>query len=207
MTMDPHEPAAPTPVLQVANPAPGAGSASTPGPVPGPVPVVAVRPRAKSGGILNILLVGAAILAVGGVAFAVGRSTAQVSSFQRIGADPGGLTGVGPNGSFTPGKGGPGGPTFAGGGLSMDGTVKSISSDSVTLTLANGNEVTIKLDGATTYHQATTAAATDVAVGDTVSVKMTGNGRVQVGSGGAAPEPSASGAAPALTASDVTVSR
>ncbi|MEA2613398.1 MAG: hypothetical protein QOI52_1357, partial [Chloroflexota bacterium] len=39
-------------------------------PGPGPTPVVPVAPRRRSGGILNLLLIGAAILAIGGVAFA-----------------------------------------------------------------------------------------------------------------------------------------
>ena len=191
MTMDPQQPALPAVPTSTA-------PAATVSPGHGPVPVVAVAPRARSGGVLNLLLIGAAILAIGGVAFAIGRSTAPVSAFQGVGAFPDGGTGVRPNGSFAPGAGGPGGAFGLGGGLSVDGTVKSIDADSLTLTLANGDEVTFTLDGTTTYRLATDAAASDVAVGDQVSVKAAGGGRLQAGAGGGAPD---------LTASDVTVAR
>jgi hypothetical protein len=172
-------------------------NAAGPAPLPGPVPVVTVSPRPRSGRILNLLLIGAAILAVGGVAFAVGRSTAPASAVSRFGAFTNGGTGVRPDGSFTPGAGGPGG-FGRGGGLSLDGTVKAVSADSLTLTLADGQEVTFKLDGTTTYRQATPATATDVAVGDPVSVKVAGGGRVAAGGGATTPD---------LTASDITVAR
>ena len=122
MTMDPTEPV--TPAVSP-SPAPAVS--------PAPAPVVAVAPRAKSAGVLNLLLVGAAVVAVGGVAFAIGRTTAPASAF------PGGLvTNGGPivrtEGSFKPGAGGPGGVALSGA-FTMDGTVKSIDADSVTLTL------------------------------------------------------------------------
>jgi hypothetical protein len=157
---------------------------------------VAVASRTRSGGILNLLLIGAAVVAIGGVAFAVGRSTAPASAFQRAGITDGGPA-IQPGGSFAPGAGGPRG--FAlGGGLSMDGKVTAIDADSLTLTLANGDEVTFTLDDATTYREATEAVATDIAVGDDVSVKVAGDGRVQTGDNGQTPD---------LTAGDVTVSR
>jgi len=185
MTMDPS----------AAAPTNAAGPAPVPGPVP--VPVVTVSPRPRSGRLLNLLLISAAIVAVGGVAFAVGRVTAPASTLPRFGAFTNGGTGVRPNGSFTPGAGGPG--AFGrGGGLSLDGTVKAVSAESLTLTLADGQEMTFKLDATTTYQQATTATATDVAVGDSVSVKVTGGGRALGGGGGTAAD---------LTASDVTVAR
>jgi hypothetical protein len=157
---------------------------------------VAVAPRTRSGGILNLLLIGAAIVAIGGVAFAIGRSTAPANALTQVGAIPDGAVGIGPRGSFAPG-GGPGG--FAlGGSIALDGTVKSIDADSLTLTLADGQEMTFKLDASTTYQEATDASATDIAVGDQVSVKTAGGGRVQAGANGQAPD---------LTAGDVTVAR
>ena len=172
-------------------------NAAGPAPVPGPVPVVTVSSRPRSGRLLNLLLIGAAIVAVGGVAFAVGRSTAPASALPRFGAFANGGTGVRPDGSFAPGAGGPG---FFGrdGGLSLDGTVKAVSADSLTLTLADGREMTFKLDGTTTYRQATAATATDVVVGDSVSVKVAGIGRAAGAGGGTTTD---------LTASDVTVAR
>jgi len=161
------------------------------------VPVVTVSARPRSGRLLNLLLILAAIVAVGGVAFAVGRATAPAGAVPRFGTFTNGGAGVRPDGSFAPGAGGPG--AFGlGGGLSLDGTVKAISADSLTMTLADGRELTFRLDGTTTCRQATPATATDLAVGDSVSVKVAGGGRVAGAGGGTAPD---------LTASDVTVAR
>ena len=166
------------------------------GPGPGPVPVVAVAPRPRSGGVLNLLLIGAAIVAIGGVAFAFGRSTAPANALTQVGAFPDGAVGIGPRGSFAPGAGGPGGFEL-GGALSMDGTVAAIDDDSITLTLDNGEDVTLQLGATTTFRESTEASPTDVAVGDEVTVKLAGDGRITAG-GGQAPE---------LTAGDVTVAR
>lgn len=182
MPLDPQPPAIPPPPV-----------------IPAPPPVVAVAPRPRSGRILNILLIGAAIVAVGGVAFAIGRSTAPAIAFQRAGVfEDGSGTVIRPNGSFTPGAGGPRGGFGFGGGLSLEGTVKSVSADSLTITLASGAEVTFKLDGSTTYRAATDAAASDVAVGDDVTVKEADGSSVAAGAAGGTPD---------LTAGDVTVSR
>ncbi len=174
-----------------------AAAAPTDIPGPGPAPVVPVGPRRRSGGVLNLLLIGAAILAIGGVAFAVGRSTAPTSPVGRFGGTANGGTGVRPGGSFAPGGGGQGGFGL-GGGIALDGTVTAMDAGSLTLTLGNGQQVTVKLDSTTAYRQATAATPTDVAVGDNVSVKVSG-GRGAGGAGGATP--------PDLTASDVTVAR
>jgi len=181
------------------DPSPDASAnAAGPAPIPGPVPVVTASSRPRSGRLLNLLLIGAAIIAVGGVAFAVGRSTAPAATLPRFGAFTNDGTAIRPDGSFTPGAGGPG--LFGrDGGLSLDGTVKAVSADSLTLTLADGREMTFKLDETTTYRQATPATATDVAVGDSVSVKVAGIGRAAGAGGG----PTTTD----LTASDVTVAR
>jgi hypothetical protein len=179
MTMDPTQPVAP---------------------MPSPAPVVAVAPRAKSGGILNVLLIGAAILAIGGVAFAVGRSTAPASAFPGVGNLTDGPI-VQPGASFAPGAGGPRG-FAADGGLAIDGTVTAVDADSLTLTLENGDQMTLALDGDTTYHEATDATPAVVAVGDDVSVKVDGGGRIQSSNGG-----NGGSTTPDLTAGDVTVSR
>jgi len=187
MTMDPTQPV--TPVTPTTAVTPAAG--------PAPVPVVAVASRPKAVGILNALLVGAAVLAVAGVAFAIGRTTAPASAFPGVGRVTDGGTVVRPDGSFAPGAGGPGGLALRSA-LAMDGTVTAIDADSLTLALENGEEVTFTLDASTTYRAATDASAADVAVGDEVSVKVDGDDRVQLGNDGSAPD---------LTAGDVTVAR
>ena len=71
-----------------------------------------------------------------------------------------------------------------------------MSADSLIISTADGQDVTVQLDGSTTYHTASAASASDVAVGDDVTV------RVQGGRGPADPSPSEP---PRFSASDVTV--
>jgi hypothetical protein len=188
-----------------------------------------VAPAQRRSGVwVNVLLGVAAVIAVGGVAFAIGRSTAPASA-ATIGAPanggnfvaPNGGDLVAPNGSFDPNaavdpNGGPAFPgngprgLFGGGGATLDGTVTEIDGDSMTITLASGDTMTVRLDGETTYHASTPATAADVAVGDDVAVRVSGgagfdpNGN---GNGGANGGGGANGPRQDLTASDVTVSR
>lgn len=175
------------------------------------------RPKARSSRLLDAALVVAAVLAVGGVAFGVGRATAPVAAAANgPGTFRSGNFGNGafPRGSFDPnGAPGRGGPFALGGGLSIDGTVTAVTADSLTLKLANGTEVTFKLDSSTAYHQSTAGSSSDVAVGDAVAVRVSGNGRFFGGGDGgaqASPAPGPSGAPGVggnLQATDVTVSR
>lgn len=191
MSMDPHDPTA---------------ARNDPATPLAPVVPVVVTTRAKRGWV-DWLLGAALVLAIGGVAFAVGRTTAPVANAVTFpgGALPNGGFGVGPNASldpsasFAPGGGQVGRPGFLGaGGLAIEGAVTAIDATSLTLTLDSGETMTFDLDGATTYHEAASAAADAVAVGDDVSVRVSGGG-VQAGNGGA-------GAA-SLTATDITVTR
>jgi hypothetical protein len=165
-----------------------------------PVAPVVVAPRARQGGRwLNVLLALAFAVALGGMAFAVGRSTAPAAVV--TGRGNGGV-GFVPGGSFAPGGAngqGRGGLVGAGGGLTVSGTVESVANGKLTVKLASGDTLTFTLDGSTTYKTATPATASDVAVGDKVDVGVAG-GRTAFGGGGAT-----SSAAPELTARDVTV--
>lgn len=168
-------------------------------PLVAPAPASAPPPagRRRSSRLIDVALIGAAVLAIGGVAFAAGRATAPPAAAANA-FTPRGGTFFRAGGSFDPGSGQ--GPRFGfggGEGLSIDGTVTAIDADSVTIKTADGQERIIELDASTAYHQATDAAASDVAVGDDVSVKVSGGG----GQGAA---PGASGA-PRLSASDVTL--
>jgi len=174
-------------------------------PPAGPVPTVPaaaiVRPRRSSNRLLDAALVAAAALAIGGVAFGIGRATAPAVAggfTDGAVAFPGGNV-VRPNGSFDPGVG-PRGSLGLAGGLTIDGNVTSIDGDKITVKLADGQEMTFTLDSSTAYHQASAASASDVAVGDDVSVKVKGGTRFQAdGRPSASPQP--------LSASDVTVTR
>jgi hypothetical protein len=167
-----------------------------PAPLAPPNPVA--TPTRRSSRALDIALALAAVLAIGGVAFAAGRITAPAGAFPPIarGLTPGGTV-VTPDGSFDPKGPKPDGLALNGG-LAIDGEVTAVDADSITLKLADGQEMTFKLEGTTTYHEAADASSSVVTVGDDVSVKVTG-GRVVSGDDGSS--------APEMSASDVTVSR
>jgi hypothetical protein len=194
MTME-QPPAGPVPMTAPPTPGQTTPAQTTLTPT-SPVPAAVVRPRRSSNRLLDAALVVAAALAIGGVAFGIGRATAPAAAFTGGGIDfPGGRV-LTPNGSFDPN----GGPRVGfSGGLTIDGTVTAIDGDKLTVTLADGTEMIFTLDSATAYHQATDASASDVTVGDDVSVKVKGGGRVVAGA-----DPSA---VPKLSASDVTVTR
>jgi len=183
--------------------------ASSPPAAPATTPAVApvtpvVKPRTKGGsGWLNLLLALAAAVAVGGVAFAVGRSTAPAAAATGGGTQRG--FGFGPGGSFDPNATGARG-LFGGGGPTLSGTVVSVDNGTLTLKLASGTTMTVALGPSTTYHSSTTAAASDVTVGATVDVRLQGGRFTQGGGAGATSSGAPSSAAP-LTARDVTVSR
>jgi hypothetical protein len=184
--------------------APAVGT-STVGPVT-PAPIVA--PRKKSGGLTNVLLVVAALIAVGGVTFAVGRVTAPAATSGGLGRN--GQPGFAPGASFDPAFGGvPGGAPggFGDRSLTITGTVKSIDATTMTVTTANGTETTIDIAG-TTYHSQAAATAADVKAGSTVSVAVSGFGGGRGGPNASA-APVASGAPPigggTITATDVTI--
>lgn len=175
---------------------------------PGPVPVVA-RPVQRSSGAsraVNLALGAALLVAAMGVAFAAGRMTAPATgtggpvSVIDGGIGTGGLPnasfrpGAGfPDGSFRPGNGTTGGAGI-GGGLAIEGTVDSVTADSVTIKLESGQTVTVGLDDDTTYHQQSDATATDVQAGETVILRI---GGFRIGGD--------SGSTSLGTASDVTV--
>jgi hypothetical protein len=176
-------------------------STQTPTPIATPpaAPVTPVTaPRQSGSGWLNLVLFGALALAVGGVAFALGRSSAPAATTAAIGLGPGMM--VGPQGSFAPGAGVPtggAGPMSASGGPTIDGVVASIGDGTMTITLDSGDTLTVTIDDATTYHSAAVASEEDVSVGDDVAVRVSGGGRFGAGADAST--------APSLTAGDVTV--
>jgi hypothetical protein len=182
-------------------------------------PAAAIAPPAKrrgSGRWLNVVLAVAACVAIGGVAFAIGRGTASAST--ATGSNRGGFATNGngngrPFGSFAPGaNGNPGflrGGGFGGGGLTLSGTVESVTADSITIKTANGQTITVGTGADTTYHTSSPASASDVTTGKTVQVQVgltgrgNGNGGANGGNGG--PAPSGAPAGPVGTADSVTV--
>jgi hypothetical protein len=183
-------------------PLPDLGSGPGPAPAPGRVPA----PRGSSRGT-SILFAVAGLIAVGGLAFAVGRLTAPPAAAAngRFGAGAGGFrAGFGVNASTAPGQGGRFGGAF-GGEVALRGTVQSINAETLTLQTASGATVTIELSGSTTYHRQAAATASDVTPGSQVLVQVAFN-RAALGAGPAASgAPQASSAGRTFSASDVTL--
>jgi hypothetical protein len=208
VTLDPNRenPAGQAPDTWSTPAQPSPAAASTNVPVQ-PVQPVRPVPVARKRGALDYALVVAVLVAIGGVAFAVGRTTApaQAASVPNAG-------GFGPTGSFDPGfnppAGGPGqgGGGLFGGGLTIEGTVSSVDGSALVIESADGQELTVTLDGDTTYHDAISADPSSVAAGDAVTVRVSGAGRFGGGLPGGGQAPEASGS-PSLTATDVTVER
>jgi hypothetical protein len=198
----PDTAAAPAMAPSGSGPVPGTAPAPAspfdrPGPMPvtGPVGPATVRSRSGGSGILvNVLLGIAVVVAVGGVAFAVGRATAPTAAAAATNGRFGNGGFVGPNGSGAPDGAfvGPGGFGGANGGVSIEGTVTAISADSITLQLASGQTVTIPINAQTTYHQRESATAADVTNGSTVIVQLQG-GRGTFTNGNGNGGPNASG--------------
>ena len=170
-------------------------------PAPAPAPVLPPQLRRGGGGLL--LLFGA-LVAVAGLAFAGGRLAAPATASGSGGSQSGQLpTGSFVSaGSFAPGADGPGG-LGAGGSMTVQGTVKEITADTLTITTSAGGTVQVSLAGMRYQAQASTTAA-DVTVGSEVLVRVSGQ---QGGAPGAAASavPAASPGALTMTATDVTV--
>lgn len=176
-----------------------------------PQPVAPTGPRAplvkpKSSSLaLNALLALAAVVAIGGIAFAIGRTTAPAAAADPRGAFPGGFPNgsFAPNASFAPGAsgfpGGQGGIGGLGGGITISGKVQSVSADTLTIETKAGQTIELSLDQDTTYHRKADGAAADVTTGSTVEVQIDFAGGV------GRPAASADSSGPLGTASSVTV--
>jgi hypothetical protein len=197
VTFDPSHPANPEPAA-----APSEAATFAPQPVVPGGTRVQVRRRSSSAMWLNVLLALAAIVAVGGIAFAVGRTTAPVAAAAQRGNGAFG-NGAFPRGSFDPNASGAPGAGFQGGfrggGFNLSGTVQSITSQTLTITTANGQTLEFTLGADTTYSTKVPATAADVKTGSKVEVQL------QPGTGGRPTGSPAPSAGPLGTANSVTV--
>ncbi|MDQ6794956.1 MAG: hypothetical protein M3067_09105 [Chloroflexota bacterium] len=176
---------------------------SSPTPATPTTPTVPVVRAGRSGNVLNLVLILAALIAIGGIAFAVGRTTAPRTT-AATGAGAGNGTFGGPRGSGGPrASGGPGGfgGGFGGRAAGLRGTVTAVSPTSITIQVANAGTITIGIDGSTTYHREVAGGATDPTPGKEVIVQLNGR-NPNGGTAGASPGPSGFGAG---TATDITV--
>ena len=190
----PFEPVTPEPAQAGLTAQAPAASAGPTAPPAAPTPT---QPR-RMGGIswVNAALALALAVAIGGIGFAAGRLTAPatLAAANGIGRFGGGNFpgGLGPNGGYFPGGGDDNGGgfrgLFGGGGASIEGTVESVSGDTLTLKLANGSTIQVSLSGSTTYHAQASATSGDVKAGGTVIVRV----ELNRGTGGTTTSPSAS---------------
>jgi hypothetical protein len=152
--------------------------------------------RAQRAGSVSLLLAASALVALGGVSFAIGHLTSsggssavQTTAFRAIAS---------------------GAPGFAGGGsgagaATISGTVVSATTDSMTLQLANGQTVTIATGASTTYHGETSATSGDVTTGSTVIVQTSGTGTGSATGSASATASASPGTGGVRTATSVTI--
>jgi hypothetical protein len=165
-------------------------------PVAPVAPVVGPR---RATPILNVLLGLAALVAVAGLAFAVGRFTTPASTAAANRGTNGQFGG--PRASGAPAGGGFG--RGFGGAASIQGTVTATTPTSITISLPSGQSVTFTTDGSTTYHQESAGSSSDVTTGKQVLIQVSGRGFGPGASGApGAASPAASGD---LTAGSVIV--
>jgi hypothetical protein len=168
-----------------------------------------VRPAKQDRTTLMLLLV-AALVAVGGIGFALGHLTAPGSSAAanptgaRGGFGGGNFPSLAPGQTFDASQFG-GARVGAGlGGVSggITGTVQSITGSTITIQEANGTSVTIDLTGNTTYHSEISASASQVTTGTSVTVQIDTSALASQ-----SPNPSASGGlgGRTVTAKDILI--
>ncbi len=144
--------------------------------------VTPARPhRANS---VTALLVISALVAAGGVGYAVGHATAtgQTGTDQTIGGPNGrngqngqnGRPAIGPNASGVPVVPGGQNANAAPAAGAVSGTVVSVTPSSITIRLPNGRIVTIPTGSSTVYSVQEPATISDVTVGATVIVRTSG---------------------------------
>lgn len=140
-----------------------------------PVTTAATAPPGHPRRVSSVtaLLVIGAIVAACGIGFAAGRAT-STGQTGTGGTGTGGIGGGAPAGL---GVGlGPGGidPRAFGIDAAMTGTVVTVTPQSITIKLADGQTTTIATGASTTYHEQSSTTSASVAAGQTVSIRVSG---------------------------------
>jgi preprotein translocase subunit YajC len=158
---------------------------------------------AKSDRTTIALVLVAALVAVGGIGFAIGHVTAPSAvAANTAGRAAFARPSLAPGQTFNPSTAGRGGLGSVAGGIS--GTVQSINGTTMTVQESNGTVVTVDLSGTTTYHGETTASPSAIQVGTGVTVQIN-----TAALASQTPVPSASGAlgGRTLTASSILITQ
>lgn len=147
-------------------------------------PPASAAPGRSASRLTSLMLVIGLFVAVGGLAFAIGRITAPAAAASSGVVTGAGFPGAGFGGAgFAAGGNGTNGTNGAAGGfgaageLILKGTVAAISPESLTLKLANGTTLVLPLDATTTYHRQDAASPSDVRPGSSVALEVAGFGR------------------------------
>ncbi len=156
-------------------------------------PVKAAPPKRSNAG--GLLLGVAAVIAIGGLAFAVGRLTAPTSTNSVAGAAAFGNAGAA-NGGFGAGRSfdpnGNGG-AFARRALTTGATVTAVGPDSLTIQIGTGGQtIQVKTDSSTTYHTQQPATAGAVTAGSKVLLQFNAPTTTAVPNASGAPAPGGS---------------
>ena len=188
-----QSPVTPAPVWSAPEVSPAPPAASMPAKLP-------KAPKKQDRATMALLLM-AALIAVGGVGFALGHATASSTNTSTVNARPSGRfnpASLAPGQTFDPAQFG--GGSRLGGAASLSGTVQAINGSTLILQEANGNTVTIDLTGTTTYHGETVANMSQIGVGNSVTIQL----NTAALASGALPSARSSGIT-TLTAKDVLI--
>ncbi len=145
-------------------------------------PIVPTKPKSRGNTVLNVLLGLAAVVFIGGLAFAAGRFTAPAAASTTGTTGFGGFPGAGASGA-PGGFGGAGGFRGLGGAADLRGTVTAVTPTGLTVTVGQAT-IEVTTDSSTTYHTQVAGSASDVTVGSTVLVQASGTGGDGVPGGG-----------------------
>ncbi len=167
------------PPMPESEPIPAANNAEPGAPTVAAAVHTTRRAPVRRANSVTVLLLVSAMVAIGGVAFAVGRasSTGQTGTGQTTNGlgNQNGLPALGPNGSgdlnFAPGARNGFGGRIDDGAATVTGTVVSVTSTSITVQLPDGQTVTLATGSSTTYHTQTAASSGDVTAGAAVTIK------------------------------------
>jgi hypothetical protein len=177
------------------------------------VTTATIKPAKQDRTTLALLFV-AALVAVGGIGFAVGHLTAPAAASSGNNGNGRGNGGfarpsLAPGETFNSSQFGGNGRTGIGGlNGGITGTVESINGNQLTLKLENGSTITVDLSSSTTYHNETAGTSSDVTAGSTVIIQIETGSLTAQQSPGAAGTPAANASGNptrTLTAKDVIV--
>jgi hypothetical protein len=135
-----------------------------------PAPTKPTAGKPKQDRATLVLLLVAAMVAIGGIGFALGHTLAPTSTTIAAPSGRGGFTGrnfasLAPGQTFAIGQ-------FGAGAAGINGTVQSINGSTMIIKETNGNVVTVNLTNSTIYQSEVSANQSQVGVGTNVTIQI-----------------------------------